>query len=398
MHRDLDSVGCPVCGTSGARAFFCQGNVPTQCGHLALTRQQALEAPVGDITLRHCRACGHVWNSSFDPDKVGFSPDYDLSQYYSPTYRDYVVQAIERLKSRYHLEGKVALDVACGKGDFMRMLITAGFARAIGFDPGFADSNLSETDRERITVYKKYYDASERALRPDLVTCRSALQYVQQPRELLRSIRETLEGQHETVVCFEVPNGAEAFQNRVIWYVMYEAACFFSAASLARIFRECGFEVLDVLPALGGSHLEIEARPSVAPPPSPWEAPDRIAEIQEHVAAFSAEYASQVKHWSTRFDQYCQQGKRVVLWAAGMRAISLLTNVPSASASVQFVVDVNKQRQGRYLPKTGQQVISPEELIQLKPDVVIATNPHYAREISAQMKGLALLCEFQILR
>lgn len=397
MNAGFDSIECPVCSSSGTRTFFTQHDVPTQCGQLAATREQALRAPLGDITLRYCGSCGHVWNSSFDPDRVGFDPDYDLSQYHSPSYRAYVAGAINRLKTRYGLEGKTALDIACGKGDFMRTLIAAGFARAIGFDPTFIDDNLTEADRERITVYKKFYDPSERALRPDLVTCRSALQYMSRPREFLRSIRETLEGQHETIVCFEVPNGAEPFRDHVVWYVMYEAACFFSAASLSRIFRECGFQVLDVLPALGGSHLEIEVKPSLSPQVGRWEDPERIVEIDGQVEAFAAEYASQVNKWSARFDLYRQQGKRVVLWAAGMRAISLLVNVPLASAWVEFVVDVNPQRQGRYLPKTGQQVVAPEELIGLKPDVVIATNPNYAREISAQMQELGVRCEFETL-
>ena len=223
------------------------------------------------------------------------------------------------------------------------------------------------------------------------------MQYIPKPREFLSSLRETLDGQFGTVVYFEVPNGAEAFREKSVWYVMYEAGCFFSTGSLARIFRECGFQVLDVLPALGASHIEMEARLSLSPEVAHWEAPELIAEIDGQVEAFATEYASQVNQWSTRFDLYRQQGKRVVLWAAGMRAISLLVNVPSASAGVEFVVDVNPQRQGRYLPGTGQQVVRPEELIGLKPDVVIATNPNYAREISAQMQGLGVRCEFETL-
>ncbi len=45
---------------------------------------------VGDITLRHCRACAHIWNSSFDPSKMRFDTEYDFSQYHSPAYREYV--------------------------------------------------------------------------------------------------------------------------------------------------------------------------------------------------------------------------------------------------------------------------------------------------------------------
>lgn len=392
-----DPVACPVCETPGATRFFSQHDVPVQCGYLAPSRDEALNSPLGNITLHHCRACGHVWNSSFDPEKMGFDPAYDFSQYHSPSYRAYVAEAIKRLTGRYNLAGKTALDIACGKGDFLRMLVAGGMARAIGFDPTFVEGTFTAEERDRITVHRKFYNTSEKDLHPALVTCRSALQYIPGPRAFLQGIRAVLADSHETIVCFEVPNGAEPFSERVVWYVMYEAGCFFSATSLARLFRECGFQVLDVLPALGGSHLEIEARPASAPVPSPEEAAGHLARIALDVQHFTKEYANQVEKWSGRFEQLALAGQTVALWGAGMRAVSLLVNVPAASAAVRYVVDVNPARQGRYLPKTGQQVISPEQLARLPPDLVLATNPHYAGEIRQQLLALGVQSAFEVL-
>ncbi len=394
MNVGVDRQVCPVCSGSDTNEFFCQYKVPTQCGYLAPTREQALNAPVGDITLRHCRTCSHVWNSAFDPDRLGFNSDYDFSQYYSPTYRGYVESVIERLKSRYDLNGKTALDIGCGKGDFMRMLIAAGFSKVTGFDPTYVEGSLSEDDLRQITVHKKFYDQSERALRPDLVTCRSVLQYVPQPRHMLQTIRETLEGQFESILCFEVPNGAEAFRDRMVWYVGYEAGCFFSAASLARLYRECGFQVIEVMSSLEGVQLEIEARPDRAPVKSVEESDDSIAEVARDIEGFAVEYATQVETWSARFSEARLLGKKGVLWGAGMRAVSLLSNVPASTDCIEFVVDVNPLRQNRFLPKTGQRVIAPEELVALRPDLVIASNPHYAREIEEQLRSLGITAEF----
>jgi SAM-dependent methyltransferase len=393
-----DTLVCPVCESVQTQSFFSQLGVPTQAGYLAPTRSQSLNCELGDITLEHCRICGHVWNSSFDPNKLGFDPNYDFSQYHSATYRDYVRGSIERLKSRYKLTGKTALDIGCGKGDYLRMLIEAGFANGIGFDPTFVEANFSEEDRRRITVYRKYFGPEDEGLKPDLITCRSALQYIPKPRDVLSCIREALEDRLDTVVYFEVPNGAEAFREKNVWYVMYEAGCFFSPSSLARIFRECGFQVLDILPALGSSQLEIEAKPSLSPRKHPSEDPQLIAEIDQQVNGFAVEYATRVKEWSERFDLYRKQEKKVVLWASGMRAISLLANVPSAASCVEYVVDVNPKRQGRYMPKSGQRVVAPAKLRQIAPEIVIATNPNYVPEILKQIKDLGVACDFQVLR
>jgi SAM-dependent methyltransferase len=393
-----DAILCPVCKSAGSHLFFSQRHVPTQCGYLATSRHEAMRCELGDIILRHCASCGHVWNSAFDPGKLRFDSEYDFSQYHSEAYRSYVQNSIQRLKTRYGFDNGTALDVACGKGEYLRMLVRAGFSRAFGFDPTFAGAELDEHERQCITIYRKYYDESASGLAPDLVTCRSALQYIRAPRGLLSSIRRSLEGRTDTIVYFEVPNGNEAFRERIVWYVMYEAGCFFSMPSLARIFRECGFQVLDVLPALGSSQLEIEARPAATPGPHAAENEDLIAEVGRSVEGFAATYAARVREWSHRFERYRAEGKRVVLWAAGMRAISLLVNVPQAASLVEFVVDVNPERQGRYLPKTGQRVIGPASLHEIKPDVVIATNPNYAKEIEAQLRSMGLRCDFDSLR
>ena len=86
--------------------FFTQLGVPTQAGKLALKREDALNCELGDLTLRHCGRCGHIWNSSLDLGKLGFDANYNISLYYSATYREYVVRCIERLKSRYRLAGQ----------------------------------------------------------------------------------------------------------------------------------------------------------------------------------------------------------------------------------------------------------------------------------------------------
>jgi len=78
-----------------------------------------------------------------------------------------------------------------------------------------------------------------------------------------------------------------------------------------------------------------------------------------------------------------------------MRAITFLAGVRGAPEMVDYVVDVNPHRHGRFLPCTGTKVIAPEQLRQLRPDVVIATNPNYAKEIWRDVQAMELNCEFE---
>ncbi len=389
-------MACPTCEAGGAREFLALPRVPVQEGYLAPTADLARTVALGDIHLMHCPACGHVWNRAFDPDVLKFDPGYDISMFHSPAYRAYIDASIARLMSRYDLAGKVALEVACGKGDYLRALIRNGLGRAIGFDPTFIESSLSNEDRRQIEAHRAYYDPSHSHLKIDLLAARSVMQYFPRPRSFLTMLRSTLGDQTSTVVYAEVPNGAETFAQKLVWNLVYEHGCFFNRSSLSRVFRDCGFDVLHVGEALGGSQLEIEARPSRQAIGSGPTFESERAAVNDAIPKFADEIVAKRAFWTHRLAAWKAAGKRVALWGAGARAIGLMQLVPAAR-EIELVVDINPQRQNKHLPLTAQQIISPEALAAEKPSVVVATNANFAKEIETQVRALGLAAEMAAL-
>jgi hypothetical protein len=76
-----------------------------------------------------------------------------------------------------------------------------------------------------------------------------------------------------------------------------------------------------------------------------------------------------------------RQHRRVVIWGISGRAISLLSHMSWDKEVVAFGVDIDPQRQGMYVPVTGQRILSPAEATAFDPDLVIVANEIYAREI-----------------
>ena len=62
----------------------------------------------------------------------------------------------------------------------------------------------------------------------------------------------------------------------------------------------------------------------------------------------------------------------------------------SRTICVEHVVDINSRKQGTFLPGTGQQIVSPDTLIDYRPDVVIVMNPIYQEEVrrDLELRGL----------
>jgi hypothetical protein len=58
--------------------------------------------------------------------------------------------------------------------------------------------------------------------------------------------------------------------------------------------------------------------------------------------------------------------------------------------SIEHVVDINPYRHGMFMAGTGQEIISPEDLVVDPPDQVIIMNPIYRDEIRRTLEKLGL--------
>jgi hypothetical protein len=100
--------------------------------------------------------------------------------------------------------------------------------------------------------------------------------------------------------------------------------------------------------------------------------------------------------WGRRLAQRHDAGRRIVLWGGGSKAVAFLTAVPQA-APIEFAVDINPYRQDSYLPVTGQRIVAPSSLRQLRPDCVVILNRIYAQEIRRDLEALGLRPELLLL-
>lgn len=69
-------------------------------------------------------------------------------------------------------------------------------------------------------------------------------------------------------------------------------------------------------------------------------------------------------------------------------------NTLKTQDQIEYVVDINPRKRGRYVPGTGQQIVPPEFLRDYQPDVVIVMNPIYKSEIQQLIKSLGLTAKF----
>jgi hypothetical protein len=134
-----------------------------------------------------------------------------------------------------------------------------------------------------------------------------------------------------------------------------------------------------------GQYVTLAARPGGGKLDGAIEHIGEVFLLEQSVSHFAERLPAWLTFWSERLRHYKEQNSRVVVWGSGSKGVAFLTSV-DVEGLVEYVVDINPNRQGHYMVKTGQEIVGPRFLASYDPDVVIAMNPIYRAEIDDEMR------------
>lgn len=370
-------------------------NVPVQCNALCCTREEALAVPRADMSLAVCRSCAYICNASFDADRMQYDQAYENALHFSPNFRAYAHDLARRIIETYDLRGKDVLEIACGDGYFLRLLCTLGCKRGVGFDPSYTERPLDEDAELNVSIVRDYYGEKYSEQTADLICCRHALEHIPDPVSFLRTIRKTIGDRHDTVVFFEVPNAMFILRDLSVWDIIYEHCCYFTIPSLIRCFRSAGFEVDDVRETYDGQFLTITARPTEDAPDQLASDTESVSDVVDATEAFAAKFSQKLDSWAKQFETLAAGNRKAVLWGAGSKGITILNMLQPicGSSCINYVVDINNRKHGKFVAGTGQEIVPPEFLKQYQPDTTIVMNAVYKREVAQKLRDVGIESE-----
>ncbi len=387
--RTVENVACPACGERGLDVFHTEAGVPTNSCLLLTSREEAQAFPTGDMRLGFCRSCGFIPNLAFEEAKAEYSGRYEETQSFSPVFMEFARNLATRWVDTHQLHGKTVLEIGCGKGEFLTMMVEAGAGRGIGIDPGVNVDRIDSDVADRLTWIADFYSEDYFHLKADAVVCRHTLEHIAPVGDFLRMIRTAINDRPDTIVLFELPDMLRILEEVAFWDVYYEHCSYFTAGSLARLFRSNGFEVLNVELAYDDQYLLIEARPAAMAGELADGEQDDMAALAAGVAKFEQEFALTRDEWHRQLSELRSRGGKAVIWGAGSKGVSFLTNL-GLRDEIEFAVDVNPYKHGMFMAGTGQQIVAPEFLVEYQPDRVIVMNPIYLDEIRTMLTHLGL--------
>jgi len=378
------SVNCPVCSSESVEIVLEVPSIPVFCNVQYESQAEAVDQPVGDMSLSVCRECSHFFNSSFDESLLKYGQSYENSLHFSPTFGYFAKDVASRLVEQHGLRGKRVVDIGCGKGDFLSLICELGENNGYGFDQSYEEGRVQIPTKGSVQYFREHYGPGHEGIEPSLVTCRHVLEHIPEPPQFLTILQETLGNARDCSVYFEVPNALYTIRDFGIWDLIYEHCQYFTEDSLRTLFEQSGFSVGGTYESFGGQFLGLDGRVHSEQSADTANEARGISDIGELARSFKASFDRLVGTWSSTLREL---DGPVVIWGGGSKGVTFL-NMIECGDKVVGVVDINPHKQGMYVTNTGHEIIAPEELARIAPSHVLVMNPLYETEIKKMIASM----------
>ena len=213
-----------------------------------------------------------------------------------------------------------------------------------------------------MTFKQEFFSESTVQPAPDLVCCKMTLEHIFETRRFVQAVRRICSPERGTITFFQVPDVRRILGEAAFWDVYYEHCAYFSPTSLAQLFRNAGFEILRTSTGFDAQYLTIEARPATT----------KTTIAAAAITAEAAdELASNVAHYRRgRRPKRGRLGRENPTRSFGRADVPCFGDpAPRPSPSfrpleldqeIEYLVDINPYRQGKFVPGTGKQIVGPE--------------------------------------
>jgi len=382
----MASSKCPGCHQNNIKPFFLVRGAPIFSVVTVRSKIDALAVPRKDIELNFCNDCGFIFNRLFEPNVEYLARGYEDQQGYSATFMEYLARIAKHLITRYDLRGKKIIEIGCGKGDFLDLMVKLNGGRGVGIDPAYEEGRQTS---QNLRFFRELFSTAHGRLPADFVACRHTLEHIQTTNEFLREIHASFGENTNTVFVFEVPQVERILKLNAFWDIYYEHCSYFSAGSLARIFRNIGFDVVDLYFDYGDQYLLLEAKAARRKTQTRFSIEESVEELNVLVCGFNDQVTQTLARWRNRLIELKAQRKRTVVWGGGSKAVGFLTNFADLDV-IEYVVDINPHLENNFIPGIGKMYVAPGFLYQYQPHVVIIMNGVYTEEIRKTLAEMNL--------
>ena len=374
------NLNCRFCGHAVRHTFVDLGMSPLCQTHITAEQLNHME-PFYPLHAYLCERCFLVQLEEV-VDRGAIFSEYAYFSSYTDSWVEHARKYCELMCERFGIgRHSRVVEIASNDGYLLQHFVAKGVP-VLGVEPA---ANVAEVAiRNGIPSVVKFFGrqtARELAAefgRPDLLVGNNVLAHVPDLNDFVAGMKLLLA--EKGVITMEFPHLLELMQHNQFDTIYHEHYSYFSFTTATEVFRHHGLTLFDVerLPTHGGS-LRIYGRHAAdASEPVSARARDLLAlEVRSGLGKLAtyeafAEQARETKRALLEFLIAAKRaGKRIVGYGAPGKGNTLLNYCGIGTDFIDFTVDRNPYKQGKYTPGTHIPILHPDELIKAHPDYVL---------------------------
>lgn len=385
---------CRFCGTGLTHTFVDLGMSPLANSNLEAHHLDRME-PHYPLHAYVCDACFLVQLEQVETPQHIFT-DYAYLSSYSDLWIRHAKDYVDMIVSRLELGAQSqVIEIASNDGYLLQFFVERNIP-ALGVEPA-ANAAAIATGKgipTRVNFFGMATAISLAAegLIPDLMICNNVLAHVPDINDFVEGLRVLLA--KTGVITAEFPHLLRLIKEHQFDTIYHEHFSYFSLATILAIFALHGLVIFDVeeLPTHGGS-LRIYARHG-GDDSKPVGSRVKALLERERAAGLASlstylDFAPRVVETKRALLRFLldakESGRSIVGYGAPAKGKTLLNYCGIRSDFIDYVVDLNVRKQGRYLPGTHIPILPPQHIAETKPDYLLLLPWNLKDEIMRQM-------------
>ena len=390
----MSSPRCRLCWADLTHTFVDLGMSPPCESYLSADQLDQGET-FYPLHVRVCSECLLVQLPAYIPAEDIFT-DYAYFSSYSDSWVRHAEKFIDLAAARLGLDGEsFIVEVASNDGYLLQHSVARGI-RSLGIEPA---ANVAEAAVAKGVPTEVMFlgeetgsKVAEKHGRADLVVANNVFAHVPDIVDFSKGLRALVADTGH--VSIEIPHLLRLIDGNEYDTIYHEHFSYLSLLTTQRVLAAAGLTVVDVeeLPTHGGSLRTWSMPTESAGPTSPAveavladEAAAGLHTVEGHDGFAGA--VAKVRNDLLEFLIGCaREGKKVVGYGAPGKGNTLLNHCGIRSDLMEFSVDRNPFKHGKFLPGTHIPIHPVEALAEARPDYVLVMPWNLRKEISAQLE------------